>query len=80
MGLFGLARIHCTGFEVTECETKWHDTSPHGKKKCPTIRATVITVTHNRYVQAQQAATASINNTVSDPVALSCSHVNCFFA
>ena len=26
----------------------------------------------------QKAVTASINNIVSDPVALSCSHVNCF--
>ena len=22
-----------TAFEVAECETEWHDTSPHGKKK-----------------------------------------------
>ena len=70
-----------TGFEVVECETKWHDTITHGKKKCSSIRVMVITVTHNRYVQissAQQAVTASICNTVLDPVVVSCSHVNCF--
>ena len=38
-------------FEVAECEIEWHDTPPHGKKKCHSLHATVITVTHNQYVQ-----------------------------
>ena len=39
-----------TGFEVAECETEWCDTSPTGKKKCHSLRATVITC--NQYVLA----------------------------
>ena len=38
-----------TCFEVAECETEWCDTHPHGKKKCHSFRATVITC--NCYVQ-----------------------------
>ena len=38
-----------TGFEVAECETERYDTPPHGKKKCHSFRATVMT--HNCYVQ-----------------------------
>ena len=49
-----------TGFEVAECETKWRDTSSHGKKKCPCIRAMVITVTHNQYVQINSAASSTV--------------------
>ena len=49
-----------TGFEVAECETKWCDTSSHGIKKCPSIHAMVITVTHNRYVQINSAASSTV--------------------
>ena len=48
-----------TGFVVAECETKWCDTNPHGKKKCSSIRAMVITVTHNQYVQISSAASSN---------------------
>ena len=34
---------------VVECETKWCDTPLHGKKKCHSLRATVIICNH--YVQ-----------------------------
>ena len=31
-----------TGFELAGCETEWCDTPPHGKKKCHSLCATVI--------------------------------------
>ena len=39
-----------TGFEVSECETEWCNTPPHGTvRKCLSLRAMVITC--NQYVQ-----------------------------
>ena len=37
------------GLEFLECETEWHDTPPHGKKKSHSLHATVIS--RNWYVQ-----------------------------